>query len=640
MPAAVTFVVILIAAVGFTYLVTPVYESDCMLLISSGGGMSFLSDIGALRELSTFSKTGTPLDTQIELVQLTPRLQECIDELDLRDAEGKPLEPDDLLDKINVLLYENTDIIQVKAYDRSPELARDIAQFLAQNHLKVETEKDKAAALTAYGLLEKKVAAIKSDLDQVDGELADFMEREGIIDVQSEARAQVEGLADLESEYYTLRAELAGLRARRMELESQLATVAPTVLSAITMQQNPEMLDLQKSLNGAEIKLATLLTQYTENYPDVISTRKQIEGLRSRIGELAAKIVSSETESPNPAYQQATRDYATALALEKGQVEQLASVKSVLDLKKSQLTGFADKEIEYLTLTRRQKVLETIYGTAKARMEELPLSTEGLGISTAGSIVKDAQVPERPIAPNKIVNLLAGFIIGLLLALLIAIGLDYSDNRLRGAEEIIKAYALKNLGTFNAGMPRENIEGVYGNIIAALSLAGKSGRTVAFLRFGSSDAGLDALISIAGVAARSCEVSLAVFDHEEETAGRLMDGGIKAGNLAACLSGRGCNSVKHPDGFGLIAPDGPYPIDLIFGDGINFLLDALGKVSARAFILAPTASHAPAATLVCSSCDGTVLLVDPSRTSRGVFGNALREIRDAGGTIAGFVITT
>jgi succinoglycan biosynthesis transport protein ExoP len=637
-PAAVIFIIVLIAAIGFSFLVTPEYEADCMLLVTTGKGIGLLGEIGILKELTTLSKTGTPLDTQIELIRLVPRLEECIGALDLRNYEGEPLEPDDLLEKISVNLYENTDIIRIRAYDRDPEVARSIAQYLAENHLKKETEKDREATLIAYQIFEKKVATIKADLDEVDKELAEFMEREGTIDVQAEARVQVEGLASLEREYYTLRAELAGVRNRSAQLEAQLAGLEPTIIGAVTVEKNPEILDLQRSLNSAEVRLAGLLTRYTEKHPDVIITREQIAGYRERISELAAKIISSEVETPNPVHQQLMREYATTAALGVGLEGQITSVRGVLDDKRASLEGFADKELEYLSLVRRQKVLELIYGEAKARMEQLPVSEEDTGYTPAGRIIKDAQLPEKPVKPNKTANAIAGFIIGLVLAFLAALALEHFDRRLRDPEEITSTFSLKNLGTLGREPSSAELDAAYGGVMAAISLLGKQGRVISFVCFGRPKVGLDALAALATHAASSAPLNFIVLDSRPDVSGELIADAGGGGDLAGSIRDGAIRAAEHPDGYKLVAAGQPYPVELLLGDEFGRFVEALRTDGARAFVYAPVASHPAATALVCAACDGTVLLVEPSRTTVAVLAQAIDEIKEAGGNVAGFVI--
>lgn len=640
LPGAITFIIVLTAAIGFTFIVTPEYESDCMLTISTGGGMGLLGDIGFLKELTTFSKTGTPLDTQIELIRMTPRLQECIDALDLRDDEDEPLKPEDFLDKIRVLTYENTDIIQIRAYDRDPEVARSIAQFLAENHLRIEAENNRQATMTVYRHIEKKVSTIKSDLDDVDIQLADFMEREGAIDVETEVRVQVESLGNLEKEYYTLRAELAGVRSRRGELEQQLTEYEPTITSAVTVQKNPEIQSLQQSLNSAEIRLAGYLTRYTENHPNVITVREQIEGYRSRIAELAAKVVSSEITSPNPVYQQLLREYASTLALEEGLVGQLGSVQSVLSDKRESMGGLAEKEIEYLSLVRRQKILTVIYGEMQARLEQVPLYTDESDTSIAGKIIKQAQLSEKPVKPNKMLNAIAGFVIGLLLAFLVALWLEFTDKLLRGPEEIEKALGLKHMGTLSWEPAPGELETAYGGIIAGLQLMGDADRAVAFLCFGRPMLGLNKMQLLAKYAASAGPLNLVVLDNEDSISGDLITEPGTGGNLVASLTHGVIKSTVHPDGYSLVAGLEPYPVDLLIGEKFTRFLDALKGFGGRSFLFAPVASHAPAAVVVCAECDGTVLLVDTSRTTLDMIKQATEDINSAGGKIVGFINLT
>ena len=98
--------------------------------------------------------------------------------------------------------------------------------------------------------------------------------------------------------------------------------------------------------------------------------------------------------------------------------------------------------------------------------------------------------------------------------------------------------------------------------------------------------------------------------------------------------------MVHPDGYSLVAGLKPYPVDLLIGEKFTRFLDALKAFGGRSFLFAPVASHAPAAIVVCAECDGTVLLVDTSRTTLDMIKQAVDDINSAGGKIVGFINLT
>jgi len=632
-PALVVFLVILISTTVFSFIVPPTYMSDCMLTIVTGGQQQFLADVPIIRGLTSLSKTGTPLDTQIELVRITPRLRECIEQLDLRDKKGELLQPRGLYKKITVESFENTDIIQIRAYDHDPEIAQKIAQTLADNYLATETKKDKEYATAARSLMENEVQRVKADLDKVDEDLKNFINKWGAIDVETEARVQVEGLADLDKEYFMDRAQLAGLRNRRAIIEEQLKQQEAIIPSAVTLSNNPELLSLQSNLNSNEIRLAGLLTRYTNEHPEVVNTREQIAEIKKRMAELAEKIVTSEVTGPNLVYQQLTVEYVTESAWVDGLEAQIKTLEAVRDAKRREaLKDIGEKDLEYITLTRQQKVLEEIYSTMQARFAEVLIREASS--ESAGRTVKNAEVPIRPSSPNKLLNVIGGFIIGIVLALVLALGLELVDKRLKGPEEIIGKFGLKDLGTLRHNPTEAQLNSVYGSMSSLLSLSGKGDRAVCVLCFGRPQVGLDALAALSRYPASLSPLTLVVFDNELVIAG---EPAYRAGgDLVSGLRDGIIKAKKHPEGYDLLAAKDPYPIDFLLGNIFKRFIDALKK-EGRAFLFAPVVTNESAAPMVCAACDATILMVELRRTSLPIIEEAINEINAANGNVVGFI---
>jgi hypothetical protein len=147
---------------------------------------------------------------------------------------------------------------------------------------------------------------------------------------------------------------------------------------------------------------------------------------------------------------------------------------------------------------------------------------------------------------------------------------------------------------------------------------------------------LDALALLAKHAALTGPLTLSILDSDPDIIGGLLP---EAGgsDLVASLREGTAKSAKHPDGYELIAADHPYPVDLILGEGFARFVEALKSKGARVFLFTPVVSHPPATSLVCAACDGTVLLVEPARTTASMIGQAVEEIKSAGGAVVGFI---
>jgi len=200
-----------------------------------------------------------------------------------------------------------------------------------------------------------------------------------------------------------LRAQLRSLQERESYMQTEMATVKPD-----TETQDKERLkDLRTSL-------LSLQTRYSDEYPDVIKTKAEINELEKKLQSNERH--SEDAERPdNPAY--------IALA------SQLAGIESDIKSVKRQLEDLRIKREDYRRRIEESPKIEEGYknmlavrNDTQAKYDDLMKKfmeakvAEGLEKEKLGehfTLIDPARLPEKPVRPNRPVILLIGLFLGI-----------------------------------------------------------------------------------------------------------------------------------------------------------------------------------------------------------------------------------
>lgn len=118
-------------------------------------------------------------------------------------------------------------------------------------------------------------------------------------------------------------------------------------------------------------------------------------------------------------------------------------IKSVLSNLK--VTPSADTQI--LDLSFKGKYPKEVLDVTEAITNEFISESKELIPNGTVQVIQKAQLPEKPISPNKTLNILIAFILGLMIGVGIALLLEYLDNTFKSREDLEKVLDLPIVGT-------------------------------------------------------------------------------------------------------------------------------------------------------------------------------------------------
>jgi len=236
-------------------------------------------------------------------------------------------------------------------------------------------------------------------------------------------------------EISNLKQQLASLRGKRAQLEG---------LRGISKRGNP----LHDRLVSLQRRLGELQVQYTDNYPEVIKVKEEIE-------EIKAQLRSGRGENlPVSDPKELGR---VEMELKGIRVEE-ANLSRLLASKQSLFSGIPTAKANLAKLERERNARETTYQELVSRQNKSEFTSQVQIQQKAMTfrVVDPAVVPTKPISPDRVKIISLGILAGLTLGVLLVLLLDFLDRSVKTVN------TLKTLGLpILAVIPRIENEQVF-----------------------------------------------------------------------------------------------------------------------------------------------------------------------------------
>ncbi len=355
---------------------------------------------------------------------------------------SSPVEQDRLAEQIKArttITSPRPDLVQIAYRDsdahRSFVMARGMADLLIQESRAAKARESREA----FEFIDAQVTDYHRKLTDAEASLLAYR--------SANADAQPGSAADSSARISSLRSQVEQTRMALMEQQSRASAVSSQLggESAITAVQTRANL-YQAQLVDLQSQLDRLLLTYTENYPDVVRTRHQIQDIQRQLAD-ESKRRSEQPEHTqtafdgaqfNPAYQELKSRLGEANREVAGTRSRMAASESMLASELERSKRIAASEGALAELTRDYDVNREIYQDMLRRRENARVSMvmdeEQRGLTLR--IQDPAVLPLRPSG----LRLMHFSLAGLTLALAIPLGLLFTlvrfDPRIRSARQL------------------------------------------------------------------------------------------------------------------------------------------------------------------------------------------------------------
>lgn len=536
---------------------------------------------------------------------------------------------------LSVTPVRNSRLVDLHFRSKDPALAARVANTLARTYIQQNLEVRSASSKEASDWLASQLEEQRQKVDASERAVHDYLERTGSVALEDKQNIVVQKLADLNAavtrvKTERLQKEAAYSQIRTLQSDPAALFTLPAVVSNTFLQQQ------RTAVAELERQRVQMAEQFGPRHPDMVKLDSAIDSARTRV---QAEIVNI-TESLR-------HDYEQALAQEQ-------SLARSLDAQGQDALALNQLGIEYGALAREAASNRQIFESLLQRTKETGISGD---LRTSNiRIVEQADVPERPVSPNRRNTAIAAMSGGLLLALGLAFFFEYLDDRIETPADLRRHLGLSFLGLIPkvaqpgaslllaSGAPAEFSESIRAVRTGVMFGAGSTERRVVVTSTGPGEGKSVVAANLAqSLAQLRQRVVLLDADLRRPRAHELL--GVDRGpGLAEVLSGSvplaSALRVTSVPGL-LVLPAGAavdLPAELIGSPQFEAVLQQLTAQDSWVVIDTPPVGAVTDASMAARLAGGILFVVGAGMTSRHMAQRAIEQLRQSGARFTGAVL--
>lgn len=558
---------------------------------------------------------------------------------------------------------KETRLIDITYQHGDPEVAAKVVNCVAQTFVRSNLEKKNEANTSTSEFLSRRVTELQTQIRAGEEKLVAYAKDNQILSLDASQNTVVERLAGLNK-------QLLEAEDKRKDAEAKFnAANRPGAAGFLAEPGAKEIETANAELARLKQKRAELLTQATEEAPEVKEIDEQIDALQKHLAE--------------------TRSRNTTTLLKNLETEYLQAVNREDALRKS----FNQQKGETVTQNEaaiNYRILQQEIETNKGLLNSLLQRSKENDVVLAGrpnniNVVDYAIVPDLPVGPARLRTVIFAFVLALAFGAALALFLEYLDDTVHSTDDVEKFLRLPALAVIpamgSASAPRRllssaaNLQKRNGqnghngtNPELLLNVNGRSPLAEAYRQLRTS-----VLLSIAGRAPKTLlvtsslpgegktttAVNTAISLAQTNASVVIIDGDMRRPRLRSIFDlpeGDGLSSILSSDvtvqdmmgcvmrdeASGLyILPSGPVPpnpAELLGSDQMRKLLETLSSSFTHIVIDSPPVSSFTDGVLIGSMVDGVLLVVHGGKSSRDVVRRSRQLLLDVGAKIVGVVL--
>ena len=344
-----------------------------------------------------------------------PKLDETADESALVGG---------FLGRVGVDPVRGTHLVDVTFISEEPKFAADAANMLIDEYVSENLEIKLRSTQGMLDWLDKELASQAERVKESEKALAEYREKENALSLDDKQNIVLSRLNQLNDTATRARST----RVQKESLYNQVKAIAsgtnPDAIPIIAQSLNVQA--AKSKLNDLQSQKVKLLERYQDKHPTVINVNAQLQDAQRQLDMAIAGAVQS-----------VRNEYETAVIEEQTFGRNLEGAKR-------EATDLNRKGIGYGVMEREAKSNREVYQSLLTREKELRVSANSRTNNVR--VVDRAEVPRGPITPGGRRTWLMSAVIGLVLAIAVALGLDYMNDTIKTPEDITRRLKLPFLG--------------------------------------------------------------------------------------------------------------------------------------------------------------------------------------------------
>ncbi len=319
-------------------------------------------------------------------------------------------------------------LVQISFVSTEPKFAAEAANEIASAYQWFNLESKVDIAKTASNFFAERVNNLRTDIAADEKLLQDFAREHNLVTGDSN-EAALKNYDDLRTKLSLAQAELAQAQAKFQAYQQGTESLEE-------VRANAHLMELASQVAIAEGSYRELEAKYGSQYPEVVSARSKMEGLKATLKTDTERVARQTIESARIDYQ--------------NKLNAVQNLGALFEQSRQIVDRFQGPYAEYLT---KKKMVESKRATMNELLEKQNSMQISANMGESGQTVRvidSAQTPRIVFKPKKKLNIMLGLLAGLFLGVAGAVVMEYVDNTLKTPDDVRQVLGLAVLGMIPA----------------------------------------------------------------------------------------------------------------------------------------------------------------------------------------------
>lgn len=309
-----------------------------------------------------------------------------------------------------------TRLINISFNHSNPEISSRVVNAVADAAVVMNLERKAEATTIAAEFLQKRIAELRSEIRRREEQLVSYAGQNQIISLNPEENTVVERLAGLNRELLEAENE------RRKADAAYKGALAPGAAESMASDMNDRNNPQETKLAELRQRRVQLLVENTEEWPEVKEIDKQIAEVETQIKNRQANAVANMRKNLETRYRQA--------------VAREQSLRDAFNEQRNATTTQNQAAISYKIM---QQEIETNKGILQSLLQHAKENDIAqAGLTNSIHVIDYATVPDKPVGPQRLMNVGLGLLLSLGLATGWALVRDRFDNTFHSTTDVEK----------------------------------------------------------------------------------------------------------------------------------------------------------------------------------------------------------
>ena len=407
-----------ILAVIIAFVLPKSYQSNTLVRIksSNNSAMSGMAAMAAGFGIDVGGASSASPENYIELMKSREVLLPIMEQVDMPEEDREELTTEDFIKKyLEITNTKKTDLINIAAYGKTPEEAQMISQSVADNFLVLMTKLNKEGNSSTLNFLNDRLTIAKEEMETAENKLQAYQQEKGIFSPDDQAKALIERLSAYDTNIAQLEAQQQANSAKLQDVTGQLENQNSSLLE-YNISDNDAIMNLRTAIVNKKVELVGLQQRYTEEHPDVIRCRQELDELNKSLDREIQSAVNSESATLTPVQGNLLMEKVQTETAEAVTNASLEALKAKQQEAEGNISTLSADSVEYMRLLREQSITSEVYTNLVKAYENTRIqeAQESMDIQ----IIDAANLPKEdmPAKPNKKLIAAIGFVLGIMIS--------------------------------------------------------------------------------------------------------------------------------------------------------------------------------------------------------------------------------